>query len=84
MFLKRVQSITNPKMFPFEDLPVRSNSANTNVTSGENLLIDFDNNGNPKLHKVSDGEVWYLARSRDGRKKGWIKENEFGWILDPE
>jgi len=72
------------KNVPLRRFAGETNTANTNVTSGENLLIDFDNNGNPKLHKVSDGEVWYLARSRDGRKKGWIKENEFGWILDPE
>jgi len=72
------------KYVPLRRFAGESNSANTTVTPGEKLLIDFDNNGNPKLHKVSDGEVWYLARSRDGRKKGWIKENEFGWILDPK
>lgn len=29
------------------------------------------------------GKTWYLAKSTDGKKKGWIREDEFGWIIDP-
>ena len=71
------------KKVPLRRFAGEPNSANTTVISGENLLIDFDDIGNPKSHKVLDGKTWYLARSKDGRKKGWIRENEFGWILDP-
>ena len=38
---------------------------------------------NTKLHKSSDGINWFLVRSKNGNQKGWIREDEFGWIIDP-
>jgi hypothetical protein len=37
-----------------------------------------------KTHRSPEGKNWYLARSKDGKKKGWILEDEFGWLIDPK
>jgi len=58
------------------------NSANTTLLSGESLIIDLGKDGMNKTHKSPDGKIWYLARSKDGKKKGWIQEDEFGWLID--
>ena len=56
-------------------------SANTEVTPGESLFLDLDDQGAPKSHPNAAGMIWYLLRSLDGKKKGWLKENEFSPIL---
>jgi tetratricopeptide (TPR) repeat protein len=58
------------------------NSANTTLLPGESLIIDLGKDGMNKTHQSPDGKNWYLARSKDGKKKGWIQEDEFGWLLD--
>ena len=58
--------------------------ANTSVSSGESLIVDLDENKKHKFHKVSNGDIWYLVRSSDNKKKGWIKEDEFGWLIEPK
>ena len=58
------------------------NSANTTLLPGESLIIDLGKDGMNKKHKSPDGKNWYLARSKDGKKKGWILEGEFGWLID--
>ena len=60
-----------------------SNSVNTNILPGESLIIQLGNNGTNKSHQIANGNTWYLARSTNGKKKGWIREDEFGWIIDP-
>ena len=57
-------------------------SANTTIIPGESLIINLAKDGNNKTHQSSNGKTWYLARSKDGKKKGWLREDEFGWIVD--
>ena len=59
-------------------------SANTSVVPGKSLFLDLNENGSPKDHRSPNGEKWYLVRSLDGRKRGWMKENELGRILEPK
>lgn len=56
-------------------------SANTKVKPGESLFLDLDDQGEPKSHPNAEGMVWYLLRSLDGKKKGWLKADEFSPIL---
>jgi len=56
-------------------------SANTKVKPGESLFLDLDDQGAPKSHPNTEGMVWYLLRSLDGKKKGWLKADEFSPIL---
>ena len=59
-----------------------TNSANTTLLPGQSLIIDLGKEGRIRSHKSADGKNWFLARSQDGKKKGWIKEDEFGWLID--
>ena len=60
------------------------NSANTTLLPGQSLIIDLRKDGMNKTHRSPEGKNWYLARSKDGKKKGWILEDEFGWLIDPK
>ena len=60
------------------------NSANTTLLPGQSLIIDLGKDGMNKTHRSPEGKNWYLARSKDGKKKGWILEDEFGWLIDPK
>ena len=61
-----------------------TNSENTTVIPGECLIISLDKDENTKQHKSSDGINWFLVRSKNGNQKGWIREDEFGWIINPD
>ncbi|MBT3666983.1 MAG: tetratricopeptide repeat protein [Opitutae bacterium] len=71
------------KTIPLRRFAGESNSANTNILPGESLIIRLGNDGVSKSHQIANGKTWYLANSADGKKKGWIREDEFGWIIDP-
>ncbi len=60
-----------------------TNSENTTILPGESLVISLGKNQINKSHRSSDGVNWFLVRSKDGKKKGWIREDEFGWIINP-
>ena len=62
---------------------LETNSANTNILPGESLIIQTGQDGVNKAYRLPNGELWYLAESTDGLKKGWIKDDEISWILDP-
>jgi len=71
---------------PDSPVPLRrfagdGSSANTEVKPGESLFLDLNDQGTPKSHPNAEGLVWYLLRSQDGKKKGWLKEDEFSPIL---
>ncbi len=59
-----------------------TSSANTSVIPGESLFLDLDDKGTARAHLSPDGGKWYLARSSNGRKRGWIRANEVGRILE--
>jgi tetratricopeptide (TPR) repeat protein len=59
-----------------------TNSANTTLLPGQSLIIDLGKEGKIRSHESANGKNWFLARSQDGKKKGWIKEDEFGWLID--
>ena len=58
-----------------------NSSSNTTVKAGESLFLDENQDGTLKSHESQSGEHWYLLRTRDSRKKGWVMENEIGWIV---
>ena len=71
---------------PDSPVPLRrfagdGSSANTEVKPGESLFLDLNDQGTPKSHPNAEGVVWYLLRSQDGKKKGWLKDDEFSPIL---
>ena len=90
--LSREVIVTSPETsLPNTDslVPLRrfagdGSSANTEVKPGESLFLDLDDQGAPKSHPNAAGTVWYLLRSLDGRKKGWLKEKEFVPIIRPQ
>ena len=49
---------------------------------GESLFLQTDENGRPKKHMNLSGENWYLVVSADQGKKGWIRTEEVGLILE--
>lgn len=57
-------------------------TANTTVVPGESLFLDITENGLPKDHRSPNGDRWFLVRTLEGRKRGWIKEKEIGRILE--
>ncbi|MFP6901895.1 MAG: hypothetical protein VCA36_13190 [Opitutales bacterium] len=59
-----------------------TNEANAKLKSGEIVRIDVGERGDLKKHVTPNGEVWYLARSRSGGKKGWAKRKELLRILN--
>jgi hypothetical protein len=59
-------------------------TANTSVVPGESLFLDITESGLPKDHRSPNGERWFLVRTLEGRKRGWMKENELGRILAPQ
>lgn len=59
----------------------QGSSANTKVKGGESLFLSIGENNLIKSHKSEDGESWYLARTGDSRKKGWVGKSEIGWVL---
>lgn len=92
VLLAREVIVLEPKTSPNQnkqskEIPLRrfagsGSSANTTVQPGESLYLDFDESGKPKAHPNSSGVLWYLARSLDGSKKGWLREDEFSKILE--
>ena len=57
-------------------------SVNTQVNPGESLFLSVDEDNSIRSHKSKDGITWYLANTRDSRKKGWLAESEIGWVLE--
>jgi tetratricopeptide (TPR) repeat protein len=90
--LSREVIVLQPQTSPNQDqlskqIPLRrfagsGSSANTTVQPGESLYLDLDESGKPKAHPNNSGVLWYLARSLDGSKKGWLREDEFSKILE--
>ena len=68
---------------PLRRFAGESNSVNTKILPGQSLIIRLGNDGISKSYQIANGKTWYLANSSDGKKKGWIREDEFGWIIDP-
>jgi len=87
--LTREVIVIHPKtVLPNPDSPVPlrrfagdGSSANTEVKPGESLFLDLNDQGTPKSHPNAEGMVWYLLRSQNGKKKGWLKADEFSPIL---
>lgn len=76
--------LNKTNLVPLRRFAGESNSANTNVLVGQSLFIDLNSENKPRSHQVSDNSVWYLVRDKSGKKKGWIRENEFGWVIPPK
>jgi tetratricopeptide (TPR) repeat protein len=64
--------------------PGEGSDHNTKISQGTSLFLDLENRGGIKKHHGTDGTNWYLARTRNGADKGWLREKEFGKILNDE
>ena len=58
--------------------------ANTSVSSGESLIVDLDENKNINFTKYPMEIFGILLEAQTIKKKGWIKEDEFGWLIEPK
>jgi hypothetical protein len=72
----------NSKSISLRRFAGEQSSANTTIIPGESLMINLAKDGGNKTHKSASGKIWYLARSKNGKKKGWLREDEFEWIVD--
>jgi len=64
--------------------PGEGSDHNTKISQGTSLFLDLENQGGIKKHQGPDGTNWYLARTHNGADKGWLREREFGKILNDE
>ena len=58
-----------------------SSSSNTEVKPGESLSANVLSDGSHKSHQSQDTKKWILVSTKDNRKKGWVLEEEIGWIV---
>ena len=71
-----------PSMIALRRYAGDSNEANAELKSGEIVHIDIDQDSTLKEHRTPDSDVWYLARSQSGGKKGWATSKELLKVLD--
>lgn len=58
----------------------KSSSANSSVRTGETLIVDRTQSGELQKHKSQDSKNWLLVSTLDKRRKGWVLEEEIGWL----
>lgn len=69
------------KNIPLRRFAAKTSSANTSVLPGDVLTVDRSNLGKPKSHTSPNEKSWLLVSTMDKRKKGWVLEEEVGWII---
>tara|TARA_B100000035_G_C21013500_1_gene560728 strand:+ start:875 stop:1690 length:816 start_codon:yes stop_codon:yes gene_type:complete len=66
---------------PLRRFAAKTSSANTSVRPGDVLIVDRSNIGELKSHTSPNEKNWLLVSTIDKRKKGWVLEEEIGWII---
>ena len=69
-----------------ETIPLRrfaasSSTANASVRAGESLFVDQSQLEGYQSHQGPNSQNWLLVRTADNLKKGWVRQDEVGWIL---
>ena len=80
--LKSFSENNDTSEIPLRRYAGKNSSANAMAIIGESLFLQTDENGHPKKHMNLSGENWYLVVSADQGKKGWIRTEEVGLILE--
>ena len=58
-----------------------SSTANALVREGESLFVDQSQLEGYQSHRGPNSKNWLLVRTSDNLKKGWVRQDEVGWIL---
>jgi tetratricopeptide (TPR) repeat protein len=58
-----------------------SSTANASVRIGESLFVNQSKLEGYQSHQGPKSQNWLLVRTADNLKKGWVREDEVGWIL---
>ena len=66
---------------PLRRFAASSSSANASVREGESLFIDQSQLEGYQSHQGPNSQNWLLVRTADNLKKGWVRQDEVGWIL---
>lgn len=66
---------------PLRRFAAKTSSENANVRPGETLIIDKSQLGDLQSHTSPNALNWLLVSTLDNRKKGWVLEEEIGWIM---
>ncbi|MBD37261.1 MAG: hypothetical protein CMI28_04195 [Opitutae bacterium] len=66
---------------PLRRFAASSSTANASVRAGESLFVDQSQLEGYQSHQGPNSQNWLLVRTADNLKKGWVRQDEVGWIL---
>ena len=66
---------------PLRRFAASSSTANASVRIGESLFVNQSKLEGYQSHQGPKSQNWLLVRTADNLKKGWVREDEVGWIL---
>ena len=66
---------------PLRRFAASSSTANASVRAGESLFVDQSQLEGYQSHQGPNSQNWLLVRTADNLKKGWVRQDEIGWIL---
>jgi len=66
---------------PLRRFAASSSTANALVREGESLFVDQSQLERYQSHQGPNSQNWLLVRTADNLKKGWVRQDEVGWIL---
>ena len=58
----------------------KTSSSNSSVRVGESLIVEKKETGGLQSHESQDAQTWLLVSTLDKRRKGWVLEEEIGWL----
>ena len=58
----------------------KTSSANSSVRLGETLIVDKSDSGKLQSHQSQGTQNWLLVSTTDKRRRGWVLEDEVGWL----
>lgn len=58
----------------------KTSSANSSVRFGETLIVDKSVSGTLQTHQSQGAQNWLLVSTPDKRARGWVLEDEVGWL----
>jgi len=66
---------------PLRRFAASSSTENASVRAGESLFVDQSQLEGYQSHQGPNSQNWLLVRTADNLKKGWVRQDEVGWIL---
>ena len=58
----------------------KTSSANSSVRFGAPLIVDQSGSGTLQTHQSQGAQNWLLVSTPDKRARGWVLEDEVGWL----